>query len=91
MSAIFSRETREKLEISDEQREQASSELREMREEFTAAGDDAEARGKLYKKAEEKIAAILTDEQKSKWKKMLGEPAEEELLAKIRAAGRRRR
>jgi hypothetical protein len=92
LSAIFSRgETREKLEISDEQRTQAFGELRGMREEFTAAGDDAEALAELYKKADEKIAAVLTDDQKSKWKKMLGEPAEEELLAKIRAAGRRRR
>ena len=62
-----------------------------MREDFTAARDDAEALSELYKKANEKIAAILTDDQKSKWKKMLGEPAEEELLAKIRAARRRRR
>ena len=91
MSAIFSRETREKLEISDEQRNQASGELRGMREEYTAAGDDAEALEKLYKKADEKIAAILTDDQKSKWEKMLGEPAEEELLINIRAAVRRSR
>ena len=91
LSAIFSRETRQKLEISDEQRDQASRELRGMREEFTAAADDAKALAELYKKADEKIAAILTDDQKSKWKKMLGEPAEAELLAKIRAAGRRSR
>jgi hypothetical protein len=91
LSAVFSREIREKLEISDEQRNQAFGELREMREEFTAAGDDAEALAELYKKANEKITAVLTDDQKSKWKKMLGEPAEEELLAKIRAAVRRRR
>ena len=86
LSAIFSRETREKLDIADEQRNQAFGELRGMREEFTAAGDDAEALGELFKKSDEKIAAILTDDQKSKWKKMLGEPAEEELLIKIRAA-----
>lgn len=91
LSAVYNRETREKLEISDEQRNQASGELRGMREEFTAAGDDAEALGELYKKADEKIAAILTDDQKSKWKKMLGEPAEEELLIKIRTSVRRRR
>ena len=91
LSAVFSREIREKLEISDEQRNQAFGELREMREEFTAAEDDAEALSELYKKADEKITAVITDDQKSKWKKMLGEPAEEELLAKIRAAVRRRR
>ena len=49
---------REKLEISDEQRTQAIGELRGMREEFTNAGDDAEALAELYKKADEKIATL---------------------------------
>jgi hypothetical protein len=41
---------------------------------------------KLRKKVNEKIAASLTDDQKTKWKDMLGKPAGDELLAKIRAA-----
>jgi hypothetical protein len=91
LGAVFSSELREKLKVTDEQRNQAREGLTGMREEFTAARNDAAARTKLLKKVDEKVREILTDEQKEQWKKMLGKPASEELLAKIRAATTRRR
>ena len=83
---ILNRETAEKLGISDEQRRQAFESFRGLREEFESAGDDAEALIKLRKKVNEKVEAVLSEDQKSKWKKMLGKPAAEELLAKIQKA-----
>jgi hypothetical protein len=62
-----------------------------MREQFLAAAEDIEARAKLVKESNEQLAEILTDQQKSKWQEMLGEPADEELLAKIRSVSSRRR
>ena len=83
---ILNRETAEKLEISDPQRTQAFESFRDLREEFESAGDDADALKELRKKVNEKIEAVLSDDQKSKWKKLLGKPAAEELLAKIQKA-----
>ena len=53
---------------------------------LAAQGRRQEAMAKLRNKVNEKIAASLTDDQKTKWKDMLGTPAGDELLAKIRAA-----
>jgi len=90
-TAFFDRQTGEKLKISDGQRSKAREEIGGMREEFTAARNDAEARAKLVTKVNETLSDILTEEQKAAWKKMLGKPAGEELLAAIRAATTRRR
>ena len=89
VSAFFNRETAQQLEISDDQRREGLESLSGLREEFTSAGDDIEARNKLLKKASEKLSVFLTDDQKNKWEKMLGKPASEELLAQIRSAARR--
>jgi hypothetical protein len=91
ISAFFDQQTAQKLGITDDQRNQARESLSGLGEEFRAAGDDAEARAKLLTKVNEKVAAVLTDEQKSKWKELQGKPAGKELLAKIRAAISRRR
>jgi hypothetical protein len=88
-SAVVDRETAQQLGISDDQRSQALESLREMREEFSSAGGDAEAMAKLLKKADEKLATFLSEDQKGKWEDMLGKPAGQELLAKIRAAAAR--
>ena len=83
---ILNRETAEKLEISDDQRRQAFESFRGLREEFESAGDDADALKELRKTVNEKVEEVLTEDQKSKWKKMLGKPAAEELLTKIQKA-----
>ena len=88
-SALIDRETARQLGISDDQRSSAFESLRGLREEFSSAGDDEEARAKLLKKADEKLTAFLSDEQKKKWEEMLGKPAGEQLLAKIRSAAAR--
>jgi hypothetical protein len=93
MAAFLDRQTAEKLEITDDQRNTIRESFGGLREKFSAAGDDEQARAKLLTKINEDLAAVLTDEQKSKWKELKGKPASEELLAKIRAAtsrGRRR-
>ncbi len=86
VSAFFNRETARQLAISVDQRREISQGLRGMRDEFSSARGDQEAMAKLRKKVNEKIAASLTDDQKTKWKDMLGKSAGDELLAKIRAA-----
>jgi hypothetical protein len=91
VSAFFDRQTGEKLKISDDQRSKAREEIGGMREEFTAARNNAEARAKLVTKMNETLAEILNDDQKASWKEMLGKPAGKELLAAIRAATTRRR
>ena len=83
---ILNREAAGKLEVSDEQRNQARAELRSLRDEFNSAGDDAEALKELRKKVNEIVEMVLSEDQKSKWKKMLGKPAAEELLANIQKA-----
>ena len=83
---FFSRDIAGKLDFSDEQRSQAFESLRGLRDEFNDAGEDEEALKKLRKKVNDNLEAVLTDDQKSKWKKMLGKPAAEELLAKIQKA-----
>lgn len=65
ISAFFDRQTAQKLEISDEQRNQARQTLSGLGGEFRAARDDAEARAKLLTKVNEKVAAVFTDEQKA--------------------------
>ena len=65
-----------KLEISNEQYRELEKATRELHEEV-AAGKNVLA------KINEKVAQILSDEQKMKWKEMTGKPASKELLAKI--------
>ena len=85
-SAVFNRETARQLGISDDERRKALESVRGMREEFSSASDDPQAWARLLKKADEKLTAFLTDGQKDKWQEMLGKPAGEDLLAKIRSA-----
>jgi hypothetical protein len=65
-----------KLKISDEQYRELEKTTRELHKEV-AAGKD------VLGKINEKVAQILSDEQKEKWKEMIGEPASKELLDKI--------
>ena len=90
MSAFFSKETAQQLEIADSQGRQALQELRYMGDEFRSVRDDPEAMAKFLKKVDEKLAGHLTDDQKSRWKEMLGKPADEKLLVKILVAVRPR-
>ena len=83
---VFNRETTAKLGISDDQHRQAFDSLRDLKEDVESAGDDAEAWKELRKKMNERVEAVLSEDLKSKWKKMLGKPATEELLAKIQKA-----
>jgi hypothetical protein len=91
ISALFDRQTAQKLEITDDQRNRLRESLSGLGDEFRAAGEDAQAWAKLLTKVNEKLAAVLTDGQKNRWKELQGKPASEELLAKIRAATSRRR
>ncbi len=91
ISALFDRQTAQKLEITDDQRNRLRESLGGLGDEFRAAGEDAQARAKLLTKVNEKLSAVLTDGQKNRWKELQGKPASEELLATIRAATFRRR
>jgi hypothetical protein len=87
----------EELKITEDQREKSrevfDASRDEMRSLFQSAGEDREARAKAMeefrKKQQEKVVALLTDEQKNKWKELVGEPVGDELLGKIRAASAR--
>jgi hypothetical protein len=65
-----------KLEISNEQYRELEKATRELHEEV-AAGKN------VLDKINEKVARILSDEQRKKWKEMIGKPARKELLDKI--------
>jgi hypothetical protein len=65
-----------KLEISNEQYRELEKATRELHEEV-AAGKN------VLDKINEKVAQILSGEQKMKWKEMTGKPASKKLLAKI--------
>jgi hypothetical protein len=87
-----------RLEVSSEQRGLARKEIRavadEMSDRFHERSADApevqaRLRRELYEKVTPKLIALLTDEQKQKWNEMVGEPADEMLLLKIRATGKR--
>ena len=88
---IFDRQKAQKLEFTDDQMNSFRESMSGLRDEFRTAGDDPEARAKLFEKIDEKLAAVLTPDQKKKWKEMLGKPASDELLGKIRTATTRRR
>ncbi len=88
---IFDRQNSQTLEITDDQRTSFRESFSGLGEQFRTAGDDPEARAKLFEKINEKLTAVLTPDQKKKWKEMQGKPASEELLGKIRAATTRRR
>lgn len=81
--AFFDREAREKLNVTDDQRRQAFEKLGDLREEFREAGRDPEAIEKLREKVDERVESVLSSDQLNQWKKLLGEPAGEELLRKI--------
>ena len=66
----------QKLKISDEQYRELEKTTRELHKEV-AAGKN------VLDKINEKVAQILSDEQKKKWKEMIGKPASEKLLDKI--------
>ena len=66
----------QKLGISDEQYRELEIATRELHKEV-AAGKN------VLDKINEKVAQILSDEQKKKWKEMIGKPASKELLDKI--------
>lgn len=70
----------ESLNLTSEQKEkirEISQETRGKMREVFGSGNREEAQGKateLRKANQEKLLALLTDEQKSKWKEMTGEP-----------------
>jgi hypothetical protein len=86
------------LGITTEQRNQARKEIRAAVEQMTdrfhavAAGDfteNARVRSELYEKLAPALTALLSEEQKEKWAEMIGEPADDELILKIRRLGGR--
>jgi len=79
-AAYLKAENVKDLSITDEQKTKLKSintELDKDRQELFRSGFGAETREKmenLAKEANEKATAVLTDEQKSKWKTLVGEP-----------------
>jgi hypothetical protein len=88
---IFDRQKAQKLDFTDDQMTSFRESMSGLGEEFRAAAGDTDAIAKMMEKINEKMTALLTPEQKKKWKEMQGEPASKELLGKIRAATTRRR
>jgi hypothetical protein len=88
---VFDRQKARLLEITDDQRTSIRESMSELGQQFRATADDEEARAKLIEKLGEKLTAVLTPDQKKKWKEMQGEPASKELMGKIRTALTRRR
>lgn len=91
-------EPSDRLGITLEQRNKARKEIRAAADEMTdrfhavSPGDfteNARARSELYEKLTPTLAALLTDEQKEKWAEMTGEPADDELILKVRRLGGR--
>lgn len=81
MTAVATPDVAGELKLTDEQKSKIQAVQREQQaaisELFQGGGDPAAAREKfaaLRKQTEEKIAAILTDDQKAQWKSMLGAP-----------------
>lgn len=81
--AMRNQEIRKQLNITEEQTEKLGSEMREamsgMREMFQGGQDgDREAMAKkmadMRADAEKRVMTLLTDEQKNKWKEMIGDP-----------------
>ena len=68
----------QKLGISDEQYRELEIAIRELHKEIDAGRN-------VHDKITDEVAQILSDEQKKKWKEMIGKPASKELLAKLRA------
>jgi hypothetical protein len=86
------------LEVTAEQRSQARKELRAIADkladrfhEIPARDHDKQAklRTELYDEVAPQLTAILTDEQKAKWAEMTGEPADPDLIFRIRTLGGR--
>jgi hypothetical protein len=87
-----------RLEVTAEQRSQARKELRAIADkmadrfhEIPARQFDKQAklRTEMYDEVAPQLMAILTDEQKTKWAEMTGEPADPDLIFRIRTLGGR--
>jgi hypothetical protein len=96
--AFIRDEPSDRLGITSEQRNQARKEIRAAADAMTdrfhaVAADDftenARVRSELYEKLNPALTALLTEEQKEKWAEMIGEPADDELILKIRRLGGR--
>src|SRR5262249_31358475 len=87
-----------RLDVTAEQRSQARRELRAVADKMTdrfhaipSREHDrlAKFRTEMYEEVSPQLMASLTDEQKSKWAEMTGEPADPELILRIRTLGGR--
>jgi hypothetical protein len=87
-----------RLEVTAEQRSQARKELRTVADKMAdrfheiprgAYDKQAKLRTEMYDDVAPQLMAILTDEQKAKWAEMTGEPADPELILRIRTLGGR--
>ncbi len=84
MNAFSTPRVQKALKLTDDQktkiREITEDTQRETREAFTSAGDDRQAAmtkiTELRKDAMTKVNALLTDDQKSSWKELTGDPYE---------------
>jgi Spy/CpxP family protein refolding chaperone len=82
MTAVLDKPVADQLKLTDEQRTKIQGIVDEqraaMRDMFQSAGGDRQAMmGKMQemrKQTDDKIAAVLTDDQKSQWKDMTGAP-----------------
>src|SRR5262249_24628995 len=83
MSALTEKAVQDELKLTDDQRskvqEIVSAQQAEMRSLFQGGGGgDREAMRQKFqemqKQRDEKLAALLTDDQKKQWKEMLGAP-----------------
>ena len=84
--AVFNDEVAEKLGVTEDQQTQIREASRDYFGQLRDA-DDAE-RAKLAASLNEKVRSSLNEEQLKAWKEMVGEPASDELIGKIRAASR---
>ena len=84
MRAITDAKVAEQVQLTDDQKAQVAKIEEEQRKEFTdlftAGGGDREAARErmqeITKQTEEKLTAVLTDEQKTKLEELEGEPFE---------------
>jgi hypothetical protein len=95
--ALMAPDTAKEVEITDGQMDQIRSVLREtflsMRDRFQGGFDREENREvfeEIRKEIDAKILAVLTDRQKERWNKLVGEPVVGVDLAKIRESMRPR-
>jgi Spy/CpxP family protein refolding chaperone len=94
-SALADKSVADQLKLTDEQRTKIQGILDEqraaMRDLFQSGGSDREAMMQkmqgIRKQTDQKIAALLTDDQKNQWKEMTGAPFTFPAPAPPRAAG----